>query len=175
MQYNNFHYLRNWASCCTAQSSLLTKAYFTHVAAVHWFFFSYGFEHTVHLLWGFDFSVLGVTFLRKCLSVSLGIVFSDACPPGTCRLPAAFAYFMNKPSTNCILYESCCIFLLLTCLQATIELRTVDFKGVLKSLRYHVVIFIQPCTDAATGPSSWPPICCIIISHTQRLLSPCLS
>jgi len=142
------------------------------VAAVHWFFFSPNFEHTIHLLWGFDFSVLGTTFLRKCLSVSLGIVFSDACPPGTCHLPTACAYFMNKPSTNCILYESCCIFLPMTCLQTTIELRTVDFNGLLKSLRYYLVILIQPCTDAATGPSSWPPIYCDYNqSYTKASLS----
>jgi len=160
MQYNNFHYLNTWASCGTAQSSLLTKARVTYVAAVHWFFFCPRFEHIIHLLWGFDFSVLGATFLRERLSVSLGFVFLNACSPGTCRLSAACAYFMNKPSTNSVLYVSCCMFLPMTCLQATTELRTVDSNCLLKSLRYLLVIIIQPCTYAATGPSSWPPLCC---------------
>ena len=92
-------------------------------------------------------------------------------PPRTCHLPAVCAYFMNKPSTNSVLYVSCCMFLPMTCLQATTELGTVDFIGLLKSLRYHLVILIQPCTYAATGPSSWPPICCDYNqSHTKASL-----
>jgi hypothetical protein len=63
----------------------------------------------------------------------------------------------------------------MTCLQATFELRTVDFSGLLKSLRYHLVILIQPCTDAATGPSGWPPICCDYNQSYTKVLSPCLS
>ena len=73
-------------------------------------FFFLCFEHTTHL-WGFDFSVLGATFLRKCLSINCGTVLSDACHLGTLCISAERACFVNRPSTSWSLYESCCVFL----------------------------------------------------------------
>jgi len=103
------------------------------------FFFPY-FEHTTHLL-EFDFSVLGATFLRKCLSVNRGTV-SDACRTGTFRVSAAHAHFINRPSTSWILYESCCIFLPSVPTQS-VECSIFSFLAnsvLLKKLSFHSVM-----------------------------------
>ena len=126
--------------CYSSQQS--SKRTTSHIWQQHTedFFFLCS-EHITHLLQDFDFSVLGATFLRKCRLVSLGIVLLVACRPGTLCLPAACACFINTSSTNCILYDSCSILPSATCLQTAIELRTVDFSSLLKSLRYHLLIF----------------------------------
>ena len=123
-------------------------------------FFFPCFVHTTHLLCGFDFSLFGGTFLRKCLSVSRGIVSSDACRPCTIRSPTAREYFVNKHSTNCILYDSCSTFLPVTYLQTKIELRTVEFNRLLKSLRYHLSILFLSTTYRCSNWSfkSTPPM-----------------
>ena len=77
------------------------KTHITYYAAVHCFeVFSFPcFEHTTHFLWGFEFSVFGATFLRKCLSVNRGTVLSDAFRPYTLHVSAAHAYFVNRPTS----------------------------------------------------------------------------
>jgi len=112
MQYNNCHNLSNWSLCDTAQCNLPSKGpHHIFGSSTLKFFFFLCFEHTTHLPWHFDFSVLGATFLRKYLSVNRGTVLLGTCHPSTLCVPAARAYFVNKLSTSSILYESCCIFL----------------------------------------------------------------
>ena len=98
MQSNYCHYPSNWASCDTAQSNLPSKGphHMFGSSTIKFSFFLY-FGHTTHL-WGFDFSVLGATFLRKYLSVSPVTVLSDACRPGTICVSTAHPYFVNTPS-----------------------------------------------------------------------------
>ena len=130
------------------------------------------FEHKTHLLCGSDFSVFGAIFPRKFLSVNRGTVLSSACRPITLRFSVARSYFVNSPSTNWILYESCCRILPVTSRQTTNELRTAEFSGLLQSLRYHLVILfpldlvhVQQIVLQIDSPYVM-----IIISHTQRLL-----
>jgi hypothetical protein len=81
--------------------------------------------------------------------------------PSTLCSPMACAYFLNKPYTNCILYDSCSTFLHITCLQPTNKLITVQYISLLISFRYHLVIVFLPApTNAATGPSSQLLPCC---------------
>ena len=70
------------------------KAQITYFAAVHSFeVLSFPcFEHKTYFLWGFDFSILGATFPRTCLSVSRGTVLSDAFRPGTLLVSGARIY-----------------------------------------------------------------------------------
>jgi len=56
-----------------------------------------------------------VPLFSENISVSHGTVLLDAFHPRALRVSAAHAYFMNRPSTSWILYESCCIFLPITC------------------------------------------------------------
>ena len=106
-------------------------------------------------LWGSDFSLLDATFLRKFLSVSRGTNFSDACPPKTLCVPAARAYFVNRPSSSWNLYESSCKFLTITCRKIRIELRSVEFSSFLKLLSLYLrFISTLTCTIAANFPSN---------------------
>ena len=146
------------------------KAHVKYLAAVHWsILFFLCFERKAHLLQCLDFLGLGATFLRKCLSVNRGTVLSDACRPGT--ISAARANFVNRPSTNRILYKSCCTFLPVTYRQTTNELRTAEFSCLLKSLRCHLVNFpldhvhVQQLALQIDSPHVM-----IIINHAQRLL-----
>ena len=178
MLESNCHYLSNWTSCDTAQRTLPSKDQ-RHIfgSSKKGIFFFPSFEHKSHFLRIFDFSVSGTTFLRKCLSVSCGNVLSDPYRPGKLCFTAARANFVNRHSTSRILYESCCIFLSITCRKTTNELRTAEFISVLKSFRYYWVSFFsfRPCTFAATSPSNpLPPFYDYNQPRTKAPLFPCL-
>jgi hypothetical protein len=84
--------------CATAQCNLL-KLDLNHIFGSSTLKFPTPcFQHVTHS--SGVFSVLHATYLRKCLSVSFGILLSNACRPGKILHQAPSAYFVNKHSIN---------------------------------------------------------------------------
>jgi len=134
MQYNNFHYLSTWFLYGTAQNNLLNKGphnIFGSSIVKSGFFPS--FRHTTYLLefWVFNF---GCYFCEKMLLGEPCNWAVGCMSPSTLCSPTACAYFVNKPYTNCILYDSSSTFLQATCLWTTNKLIAVKYISLLISL-----------------------------------------
>jgi hypothetical protein len=91
-------------------------------------------------------SILGATSVRKCFWVSPLIELLDVCHPSPLCSPIACAYYVNKPYTNRILYDSCPIFLHVTCVLTTNKLITVQYISLSIITTYHLVILFLSAT-----------------------------